>query len=111
VAGFGAFTTVAIVAPKLLPLTSAISFLFTIPLILRQRAEERAECDRIAGRPPMPPPKPHRADNTAQAAEQTDTTTTNVGCPNCQHVQPVPRSQPTFVCELEGTSDAPYCGR
>jgi hypothetical protein len=40
-----------------------------------------------------------RADNTAQAAEKTETTTTNVGCPNCQHVQAVPRSQPTFVCE------------
>jgi membrane associated rhomboid family serine protease/ribosomal protein S27E len=23
----------------------------------------------------------------------------NVGCPNCQHVQAVPRSQPKFVCE------------
>ena len=44
---------------------------------------------------------------SAQAAEQeriaakdkTDATTVNVGCPNCQHVQAVPRSQPTFVCE------------
>ena len=27
-------------------------------------------------------------------------TFTNVGCPNCQHVQAVPLSQPTFVCEL-----------
>jgi membrane associated rhomboid family serine protease/ribosomal protein S27E len=26
-------------------------------------------------------------------------TFTNVGCPNCQHVQAVPRSQPKFVCE------------
>jgi membrane associated rhomboid family serine protease/ribosomal protein S27E len=39
---------------------------------------------------------------TAQPAEKTDTTTTNVGCPNCPHVQAVPRSQPTFVCEQCG---------
>jgi ribosomal protein S27E len=41
----------------------------------------------------------HRADNTAQAAEKTDTAITKVRCLHCQHVQPVPRSQPTFVCE------------
>ena len=51
--------------------------------------EERAERDRIA----------RCADNITQSAEKTDTTTTTVGCPNCQHVQTVPRSQPTFVCE------------
>jgi membrane associated rhomboid family serine protease/ribosomal protein S27E len=45
---------------------------------------------------------------TAEAAEKTDTTTTNdrttvnVGCPNCPHVQAVPRSQQTFVCEQCG---------
>jgi membrane associated rhomboid family serine protease/ribosomal protein S27E len=42
------------------------------------------------------------ASTTAQAAGKTDTTTTNVGCPNCPHVQAVPRSQPTFVCEQCG---------
>ena len=39
-----------------------------------------------------------------QAAEQeriakARATTTTVRCPNCQHVQAVPRSQPAFVCE------------
>jgi uncharacterized paraquat-inducible protein A len=54
------------------------------------RAMERIRArDRIA----------HSAGNTAQAAEKTDTTTTRVRCPNCQHVQATPRSQPTFVCE------------
>jgi hypothetical protein len=41
----------------------------------------------------------HRADYTAESAENTDTTTANVGCPNCQHVQTVPAGQQTFACE------------
>jgi len=41
----------------------------------------------------------HRADNTAQAAKNTDTTHTKVRCYNCQHVQPVPVSQEAFSCE------------
>jgi ribosomal protein S27E len=60
--------------------------------IQRRRAWERAAFkrrDRLA----------HRADNTAQAAEKTDTTTTKMRCLRCQHVQTVPRSQPTFTCE------------
>src|ERR1700731_5102615 len=40
----------------------------------------------------------HRADNTAQSAEKTNTTTTNVRR-LCQHVQTVPVSQETFSCE------------
>jgi ribosomal protein S27E len=55
-------------------------------------AEERAAFEpreRIA----------HRADNTAQAGETTDTTTTKVKCLHCQHVQTVPVSQKTFSCE------------
>jgi ABC-type transport system involved in cytochrome bd biosynthesis fused ATPase/permease subunit len=58
----------------------------------RRAAKERAAFelrDRIA---PL-------ADNTAQAAEKTDTTTTKVRCLHCQHVQAVLLSQPTFVCE------------
>ena len=54
--------------------------------------EERAAFelrDRIA----------HRADNTAQSAEKTNTTTTNVRRLHCQHVQTVPVSQETFSCE------------
>ncbi len=39
---------------------------------------------------------------TTSGAPQTDTTTTNLGCPICHHVQAVPRSQPTFVCEQCG---------
>jgi ribosomal protein S27E len=45
-----------------------------------------------------PPPRTINP-GTAQAAEKTDTTTTNVRCHNCEHVQAVPRSQPTFTCE------------
>jgi hypothetical protein len=41
----------------------------------------------------------HRADNTAQAVAKTDTTTTKLKCRACQHVQMVPVSQATFVCE------------
>jgi hypothetical protein len=38
---------------------------------------------------------------TKSGAPQTEAheKSTNVGCPNCRHVQAVPRSQPTFVCE------------
>jgi hypothetical protein len=39
-----------------------------------------------------------RDGNTAQAAEQTDTTTTTMRC-HCQHVQTVPVSQETLSCE------------
>lgn len=39
---------------------------------------------------------------TTTAAPHTDATTKNVGCPRCRHVQAVPRSQPTFVCEQCG---------
>jgi membrane associated rhomboid family serine protease len=42
------------------------------------------------------------APTTAQAAEKTDPTTTEVRCWVCQHVQAVPRSQPTLVCEQCG---------
>jgi ribosomal protein S27E len=39
---------------------------------------------------------------TTSGAPQTDTTTTKVRCLHCQHVQAVPRSQMTFVCEQCG---------
>jgi ribosomal protein S27E len=101
------FAVVVIVAPKLVPAFGAFSFMLSalggfIGLggsMGRQRAKGRAERDRIAGPPPMPPTKPHRADSIARPAAKTDTTTTNVRCHNCQHVQAVPRSQSTFKCE------------
>jgi Flp pilus assembly protein TadB len=40
-----------------------------------------------------------RADNTAESAVKTDACTTSVGCPNCQHVQALPRNQEVYVCE------------
>jgi hypothetical protein len=41
-----------------------------------------------------------RRDRIARAqATQTDTNSTKVRCLHCQHVQTVPVSQPTFVCE------------
>jgi ribosomal protein S27E len=39
---------------------------------------------------------------TTSGALPTETATTNVGCAHCRHVQAVPRSQPTFVCEQCG---------
>ena len=41
------------------------------------------------------PDAPQRAPSAPAAPR----TFTNVGCPNCQHVQAVPLSQPKFVCE------------
>jgi hypothetical protein len=52
---------------------------------------QAAEQERIAAKA--------RADNTARAAEKTDTTTTKVRCLHCQHVQTVPLNESTFVCE------------
>jgi hypothetical protein len=48
-----------------------------------------------------PPKKVQEKPPTTSGAPQTDAheKSTKVRCHNCQHVQTVPRSQPTFVCE------------
>ena len=52
------------------------------------------EYDRETSHRPWGTP-PHRT----PGAPNTPRTSTNVGCPNCQHVQAVPLSQPKYVCE------------
>jgi hypothetical protein len=85
-----------IVGPKLptaIGVVVALAAIFEAIWRIRKRAaEERAAfelSDRIV----------HRDDNTAQAAEKTDTTTTKERCLHCQHVQTVPVSQETYSCQ------------
>lgn len=61
---------------------------------------------RITSGPTTEPKYDKASDRLGEAAPQrtpsapaAPRTFTNVGCPNCQHVQAVPLSQPKFVCE------------
>src|ERR1700758_495612 len=93
--GAGSAIVVSKVYPALVPVMSILAVCMSGIFVSgpgRKHPEERATFelrDRIA----------HRADNTPQAAEKTDTTTTKVRCHKCQHVQVVPVSQKTFSCE------------
>jgi hypothetical protein len=74
-----------------------LAFLGFAVYVYRKRSAGRkrvSEQERIAAKA-----RAEAGDNTAQGLEKTDTATTTVRCPNCQHAQAVPRSQPTFVCE------------
>ena len=88
---------VGIVDPKILAGAGALAggVATILNAIVRRRKRAAFELrDRIG----------HRADNTARAAEKTDTTTAKVKCLHCEHVQTVPVSQETVSCEQCGAS-------
>lgn len=89
VVGVGTVVLFALFAPKFLPLVGSTGAMVTAIGGLAATRSNRGS-EGHSATVPITPRRPQANTNTA---------TTNVGCPKCRHVQAVPRSQMTFVCE------------